>query len=706
MIFNSTAQINIGDLKLYGTGNFVPPITVFGDGGVGYVNGSLVWEAANNTVHWVKTGGVLAPATYTVVMSSGTTGNTFHGTGAGDALDGNANGVAGDDFVRANNLVGAPAGRIISVPDFARGQGQAVLTNSHGTQAGATGLPITINDGAGVKSVHFVLNYDPTLLSISTLAGNITIPANWSVAVNSATPGHLDILVFSTDNSDLGAGPKTVLTFTNVSVPGNAPYGAADLITFSSVLLNENLTNPIAAIADSAVHKAVDLGDATGDGTISGLDANRISQVVVTTNTGFAFAPLTDPVIIGDLTGDGTLSGLDASDAAQYSVNPGSQPQIPAPLGQGTVIAGVDPIVRTGNGASATILGAGGENVMTSVQITDSGAGLLAADLIITYDTSRLDITTADVTLSSALQSQGWILSKNVNDATGTIRVSMFSQDAALGAGPVGLVNLNFSVPLSAPAGVTTLGLTDPNGHTQNSTRLNEGGLVITTDLGTITVPTLGDWDLDGQRTEADIPAMLSALTDLPHYKSQHGLSDAQLLAIGDTNHDNVVSNRDLQGMLDLVIADEMGPGSGSGSGSSEGSVAPAVVTATASGTSHGTVTADTAVAPIAPAANSSSTGPSVATSTDTATNCVAIATADLSADSSSDALVAPLASTPSTSDTATRPASFVAGMTVLDFGSTIVTGIDVSARHDWWTRHAGNCRFEFGDRRLLCSAT
>ena len=48
---------------------------------------------------------------------------------------------------------------------------------------------------------------------------------------------------------------------------------------------------------------------------------------------------------------------------------------------------------------------------------------------------------------------------------------------------------------------------------------------------------------------------MLSALTDLNSYKTAHSLSSADLLTIGDINHDGKLDNRDLQKLLGLVAS-------------------------------------------------------------------------------------------------------------------------------------------------------
>jgi hypothetical protein len=70
-----------------------------------------------------------------------------------------------------------------------------------------------------------------------------------------------------------------------------------------------------------------------------------------------------------------------------------------------------------------------------------------------------------------------------------------------------------------------------------------------------LTATIRGDFSRDGQVTAADIPAMLSALTDLNAYTSARSLSPAQLVVIGDFDNSGTVTNRDIQGLLDFVAS-------------------------------------------------------------------------------------------------------------------------------------------------------
>ena len=76
-----------------------------------------------------------------------------------------------------------------------------------------------------------------------------------------------------------------------------------------------------------------------------------------------------------------------------------------------------------------------------------------------------------------------------------------------------------------------------------------------------------GDFTLDGHVNGADVSAMIVALADLNAFKTNHSLSAADLLAVGDVNHNGSVTNADLQSLLSLLAS-----GGGSGASSSEAS--------------------------------------------------------------------------------------------------------------------------------------
>src|SRR5262249_19881836 len=151
-------------------------------------------------------------------------------------------------------------------------------------------------------------------------------------------------------------------------VPANASYGAAEVLSLASASVNDGAGGTVPLVTSEAVHKAIDLGDATGDGNVGGLDASDIARLGKGVAAGLPVSKLIDAVLMGDLTGDGALSTLDASDAAQMFVNPASQPQVPLPLGTGSVVALGDPTVQTGLGAATTIFAVPGGTAKATVQ--------------------------------------------------------------------------------------------------------------------------------------------------------------------------------------------------------------------------------------------------------------------------------------------------------------------------------------------------
>ncbi len=128
------------------------------------------------------------------------------------------------------------------------------------------------------------------------------------------------------------------------------------------------------------------------------------------------------------------------------------------------------------------------------------------------------------------------------------------------------IANLPFTVLASDHSGFIPLNISpvDPN----------EGGLIWTADnnaqTGIAYTFLKGDFNLDGQVTEADFPVMLTALTNIPTYLATHPLSPAQFIAIADFDGDNALTNRDLQGLLDELAGAGSGSGGGSGSGSAD----------------------------------------------------------------------------------------------------------------------------------------
>lgn len=73
----------------------------------------------------------------------------------------------------------------------------------------------------------------------------------------------------------------------------------------------------------------------------------------------------------------------------------------------------------------------------------------------------------------------------------------------------------------------------------------------------------LGDVNLDGKVTAADVQSLLTALTNVPAYEAanNNAVSPSDFLQIADVNGDGVVDNRDVQALISLVASQPQGGG-------------------------------------------------------------------------------------------------------------------------------------------------
>ncbi|MDB5323183.1 MAG: hypothetical protein JWN40_4814, partial [Phycisphaerales bacterium] len=444
----------------------------------GAVRGSLVLDVATNTLSFVATGGVLAPDTYTLTLFSRADGVVK--TGTGELLDGNADNIAGGNFVQSFTI--APtASRTLSLRDFARGPGQGINLPATGASAG---MPISIDDAAGARSVEFTLSYDPALLTVNSFAPATGLPADWQVVYNLSVPGHATVSLFGT--TSLPAGPRDLL-IVSASIPATATYGASQRLRLDNLAINEG---QIAARADRAVQKVAYFGDATGNRTYSTLDAALIARVGVGLDSGFDAYAMTDPAIVADVTGNGSVGALDASYVAAKSVGltQSEIPDLPAGVTP-TPISGPDPTVSVG--ATAAVAPGGARAVPLTI---DAPAGLQAFNLTLTYDPTQFDVSAADVVGGGILSGApaGWSLAVNVDIANARISIGGYSTLPLTGGGSGGdLIVITFHARANAAAGTSVLNLAG---------QLNEGGLALTAVGGTLTVGAQNPAEVVGRR--------------------------------------------------------------------------------------------------------------------------------------------------------------------------------------------------------------
>lgn len=320
-------------LNLYGTetGGFGPAdVTVIGATS-GVVSGSLVVDSSGGIV-FVKTGGPLVADTYTVTLRSASNG--FKATD-GTLLDGNGDGVAGDNYV-TNFTISSSSSPVISIPNFTRGPGQPINVPTIGY-----GFPVKLSNGGGVTSVELVLQYNPAMLSIFGVAPGTLLPAGSQVQIAAPQPGFLYVTINLP--TALGAGPIDLLRVM-AKVPQAASYGATHILSFPQVQLNGGAIN---VVADDSIHVVAYFGDTTGNQMYNSLDAERLLRVVVGLDSGFASYLLVDPMLIGEITGNDILNSLDATRILQEVVGLDRLEIPPLP---------VTPIADAGNDINALTL--------------------------------------------------------------------------------------------------------------------------------------------------------------------------------------------------------------------------------------------------------------------------------------------------------------------------------------------------------------
>ena len=529
-VFNK--PIGLADINLYDGNDAAvdtPDVVLHDNTTNSDVRGSLVWNAATNTMSFIKTGGILANDSYTVTLKSSAT--AFHDTvtptpnlldGNGDLIDTQVN----DNYTNSFTVNNAAGTRVISVHDFARGPGQHVddspaVANSR--------LAVSVNDATNVRSADFTFNYDPSQLFVAGASLATGLPSDWSITFNNSTAG---TLIVSVSGITPLSGANLPLVLIDATVPSTAPYKASEALRMTNVAVSVqsgSLVVAAPAVGDIAVHKTLYLGDVDGSGIYTGTDSALISRVSVGLDTGFDAVDYTDPVIVADIDGGGTVNGQDATIVAQRSVNL-STPQLPiVPTGITLIQAagGVDPNLSL---ASNVIINGPALDMLVNITIPTTEAlapGVLGATFTVTYDTNAL-------TFSSVKQGSFWSAANGWNiqfngSTPGTLFVTLYNTTpSAATANPAPIADVRFLTVLTATLGTHAVGVQEASP--------TDGGLTWTHTDGSVKVvaqpayllgDTDGDFDVD--------------LQDLLNVKNNFGGT-----GLGDTNGDNQVQLQDL----------------------------------------------------------------------------------------------------------------------------------------------------------------
>lgn len=462
-VFNQL--IDTGVLSLYDTetaGLGAADATLAGTGA--NVRGSLVTRAVDGVTEltFIRTNALLAADDYTATLRSAA--NAFR-TSTGGLLDGDADGTPGGDYVTTFTVSGSSA-VVVSIPDFTRGAGQPV-----DVPATSTGLPLRLSDGDGVTDVTLTLLYDPDLLELTAADVGSGVPAGATVYLEILTPGVATLTFSSPTALSAGAIDFVVLT---AEVPDTAPYAAKHVLDLTDITINGGT---LSAVDNDGLHVAAYFGDTTGNAGYSSADANLASRVALGLDSGFAAYRSADPVVIADITGNGTVNSTDATRILQEATGI-DRPEIPPLPGiiPPSSPGGPDPFLNFGTGYVAEQ----GETVTVTLQL-DLSNGLSTADLAISYDTSRLQLLSADDVQLGSLTADFDLFVVNLDAVAGVLRIGLGRTEGPIsGRGSGSVVQITFHVRADAPAGGAIINLRQDYGTT--TTQLNEGGLDLIPD--------------------------------------------------------------------------------------------------------------------------------------------------------------------------------------------------------------------------------
>lgn len=459
-------DVNVAPLNLYDVQGdlFGPPDLTLVGATVGSVKGSLIIDPNLRRLTFVKTNGVLSPDTYTLTLRSAANG--FQDT-SGSVLDGDANGLAGGDFVTTFTVAAIPAGVVVvQVPNFARGPEQSVNVPA----SDSSGIPLSFSNGAGITTAMFEIRFNPALLEITAASVAPGLPVGVSVNLNTNTPG-VAVLQFNSP-TPLAAG-TTPFVYLQATVPNSASYRAKQVLDITNVVLNGGV---IPALDDDGVHVVGYFGDVTANGTYSAQDASIVARLAVGIENGLEQFKLLDPTIIGDISGNGMFSATDTSKMLQAAVGIAVQELPTRPQNISLLAGGPDPKLSI----PRSLVAAAGQLLKIPIEIDSivnlTGTGLDSADLVIYYDPTVLEINGA--TLGGLVsQLSGWLISTRIDPLAGRIDLSLAGTSPLEGQFQGELVQLKAKVKDNAPAGGSAINLAATS--RSRSTQLNEGFLTL-----------------------------------------------------------------------------------------------------------------------------------------------------------------------------------------------------------------------------------
>ena len=194
----------------------------------------------DETVTFYKTASVLNGTNFvpgTAEWAAGTYTATFRSASNGfvDMTAGVLNGTPGDNYVATFVVTSPPV--VVGIPDFAAGPGNAV--NLFGN---SIGIPVSLSTGSSATAGTFTLQFNPSLLDITSVTGNIQTIAltgsptggTFTLAFNGATTTSI---AYSSVATTLQANIQSALNSLPNIGPGNSYVNVGSSATTYHVAL-------------------------------------------------------------------------------------------------------------------------------------------------------------------------------------------------------------------------------------------------------------------------------------------------------------------------------------------------------------------------------------------------------------------------------------------------------------------------------------
>jgi PKD repeat protein len=399
------------------------------------IRGSLIMDDDLLGATFIKATGVLDAGNYSLTLYSRADGWRAN---ADRLLDGNSDGSAGDNYSRAFSL-GANGSAILGTARVLAGPGQSLVGYAPGNNVlPLDGLPITLNNAAGVTSASFQLSYDTSLFNLTSVSFVNGVSGSYSIAGG--------LVSISLTTPALATNNTYELARFNGSVPLGAisQYGAKQVLDLHDAVLSGGRAVRI----DDGLHVNAYPGDTSGNGDYDTADITRMQRISSMLDTGYGYYPLVDPGIIGDVNHDQQFSAIDRvllSSELSYLSNPvfnaaKDRKEIAAiPAHVPITFTGADPLVDLPRDLAAV---AGG--IVTVPVRLDTAQDLDQVQLRLAWNASQLQLL--DVRRGSLTGDFGQYLENRQGDSL-TVDMSRLEKMAG-GSGT--LLELDFRVAADA----------------------------------------------------------------------------------------------------------------------------------------------------------------------------------------------------------------------------------------------------------------